>query len=287
MRELGVVVDTIGFKPAAKVLSGDLLAALGERAAPPLPTLPEQLAQSGVETHMVLPAQTLKSGLTAIQSRGATSVVGFVGLADCMTAVRQVLEATADRRAFVAVYIPTFDDLSHLRGPDPEHWDAEWRLLVGALRDVLMEPLGGNARSGTVMALTADHGQVTLDAERFVSLSDHPLLADCLLVPPTGDARAPYLHVRDGMRAAAREYVEERLGDRFSVVDGDAALDAGLWGPGPVAPGVRSRLGDLVLLAHEGSAMVPLGGEIKMRGTHGSLLPEEAEVPWLAWRLDR
>jgi hypothetical protein len=286
MPELGVTVDTIGFQPAGGFLRGNILEVLGERAAPPLPTLPEQLAGSGVETHMVLPAQVLRSGLTVIQSRGASTVSGFVGLGDCLTTVRHVLEHTIDRRAFVAVYLPTFDDLSHLRGPEPEHWDAEWRLLAHGIRRLLIDGVGSAARARTVVALTADHGQVTLDPERFVSLADHPLLADCLILPPTGDARAANLYVRDGAREAARMYAEVRLSDDFEVLDGDEALDSGLWGPGPAAPGVRQKIGDLVLLAREGAAVLPQSGKLNMRGTHGGLLPEEAIVPWIAWRLD-
>ncbi len=285
VRELGVAVNTITFKPANKWLRGDLLEAFGGRVTTKTRTLPEQLAGHGIESHLVLPASVLKSGLTAIQAQGATSVLGYVGLADCMTAVRDLLNGLARRRAFVGVYWPIFDDLSHLRGPDPHHWDAEWRALTWAVGTELVPRLDSAARQRTVAAITADHGQHALDKERFVSLSDHPLLADSLVAPPTGDARAPYLHVSDGLRERARQYIEDHLGEHFAVLDSEEALAAGLWGPGEPRPEVRSRFGDLVLLGREGAALLPPSGEMKMRGSHGSLLREEAIVPWLAWRL--
>jgi hypothetical protein len=70
-------------------------------------------------------------------------------------------------------------------------------------------------------------------------------------------------------------------------VDTREALDAGLWGPGPLHPETRSRLGDLLLLATGNGWLADSTGQMpEFRGMHGGLTSEEMLVPSLWLRLD-
>ena len=70
------------------------------------------------------------------------------------------------------------------------------------------------------------------------------------------------------------------------LLDMDRAVAAGLFGPAELPPESRNRLGDLLLLACDGSRLIPAGETADHRGEHGSLTPEEMLVPLLMARLD-
>ena len=287
LREFGVVANMIALQVAHKGLRADLLdAGLDTERFVPVPTLAQQLKGADIPLFVLIGAAIRGSGLSQLHFRGSEQVIPYAGLGDCLSLLRALLDKTSGQRALIAAYWPSFDTLSHIHGPNPSHWDAEWHIVMTALRDVLLRDLSPEARRRTLVVITADHGHNTVPEEGVVLLSDHPELTRRLVVEPTGDSRAPYLHVRDGERAAVRAYVEERWGHAFTALDVDEALAAGLWGPGPLHPDVRSRLGDLVLLAHDGYALDARKRETPLIGRHGGLWPDEALVPWIAFRLD-
>lgn len=287
LREIDVVGNMIAMRPRNRQLSGTLFnAGLDVETFLPVPSLGQQLADQGVALHVHIGAEIRNSGLSQLHFAYATSLTGYAGLGDCMELVRQRLEETTGQRAVIAAYWPSFDTLSHLRGPAPTNWDAEWRVFMHALREVFWEKLSRRARERTAAVILADHGHSTIRQESYVLLDEHPKLADHLLIRPTGDPRAAYLHVRSDRQAAVRDYVETQLGDAFYVLDTIHALDAGLWGPGEVMDEVPARIGELLLLARGEHALFSSQREYPLYGMHGSLTPEEALVPWIAWRLD-
>lgn len=287
LREFGLVAQMIELQAAHKGVAGSLLdAGLDPESFVPAPSLAQQLSAAGIPLVVLIGADIHGSGLSRLHFRGTEQVIPYAGLGDCLSILRALLEGMGDKRALVAAYWPSFDTLSHLHGPDVVHWDAEWHVVTTALRDVLLRELSPAARRRTLVIITADHGHNTVREERLVLLERHPELAATLLIEPTGDSRAPYLHVRDGRRAEARAYVEEHLGEAFHVLDAEEALRAGLWGPDTPMPEAPFRVGDLVLLAHDGYALDSRPRSTPLKGRHGGLLPDEALVPWIAFRLD-
>lgn len=289
LREYGIIGDMIGLSPAIHGLGGSLKSAgLDTATFLPVPRVVEQLAEDGVRSYIFIDRAIRNSGLSELHFRGATAFSGFAGLGDCMTLVCEQLERRPGERALVAAYWDTVDTLTHLRGPAAAHWDAEWQVLMHAVRTQLVEQLSPAARRRTLLAITADHGHNPLAAEREIAVSDHPELWADLLMPPTGDRRAPYLYVRRGRREAVRATIESRLGDAFHVLDVEVALAAGLWGPGRPMPEAAHRIGDLALLARDGYSLMhrPSAPDRLLRGGHGSLWPDEALVPWIVVRLE-
>ena len=58
------------------------------------------------------------------------------------------------------------------------------------------------------------------------------------------------------------------------VITVDSAIDAQLFGPGPISPEVRGRLGDVLVLPHDGHFVwwrEPGVLENKFHGHHGGL----------------
>ena len=93
--------------------------------------------------------------------------------------------------------------------------------------------------------------------------------------------------MRTGARADVRAAWQATLGDAFWLLDRDAAVDLGLYGP-VVRDEVRARLGDLLALARRDhvvvdSRMLPTS-VLDLVGMHGGVSPDELEVPLLVHR---
>ena len=93
-----------------------------------------------------------------------------------------------------------------------------------------------------------------------------------------------------GRQADILAYVQENLSHAFVALPSAAALAAGLFGPQPHAPTAPERIGDVILLARKGAALLNKLDDQRARqfvGWHGSLEADEMVVPWLGYRLDR
>jgi len=288
LREVGLVANMLrlrgAHKPAAIV---DLVrsGALQPRKMIPGRGVVEQLQKQQLRCVHLLGLGIKDSGLSTMLFRTPEAVRGYASIGDSLTVLRDTMESMAQQRGLIAAYWDGFDLLQHERGPDSEAFDDEWAMLFGALRRRVFDRLTTAARLRTVVILIADHGQTPTPPNLTIHLSEHPQLAQTLTLPLSGEARARYLHVRNGALSDARAYAQARLGHAFQVIDTDEALSAGLWGHEPPHPEARHRLGDLVLLAHAGHTLMPEPENQRPIGRHGSLTVDEAVVPWLAWRL--
>ena len=251
-----------------------------------VPSLGQQLTAGGVQTvaHTYLPF--IGDGLSRIFLRGMNSIQGYVGFSDMWINLRRTLLQRSGEPLLVSGYWGSTDTVAHIYGPESEPFRAAMRHMGRSLEEDFLAPLPAAAREGTLLIITADHGQTTTPPERAVHLSDHPALRQTLLLPPAGEPRAAYLYVRPGQAEAARAYVAEHLADRFLLLEMEQALSAGLFGPEYPTPEIRARLGDLLLLARNDSRIIVEEKPVPLHGHHGSLTPEEMLVPLLMARLD-
>jgi hypothetical protein len=112
----------------------------------------------------------------------------------------------------------------------------------------------------TLYLFIADHGHVGADMKATFYVNERiPELADCLPMSPTGNPIYPngsprdmFLHVRPERRGEALELLRQRLEDIAHVLPMDDALEQGLFGPLPVHPELRRRLGDILVLPQLG-----------------------------------
>lgn len=244
----------------------------------------QQLGRRGVATRAVLPARFRGTPLTRMMFQG-TEMVPYEGLPELFQGITAALAATAGERAYVYAYWGTLDLVAHEHGPlGQDHAEA-----LSAFDAALAAWLAASPPPpDTLVLLTADHGHAATDPALAVLLNDHHELLDHLRQPPAGERRARYLYVKRGRKEAAREYVREHLRDAVSVLDGEEALERGLFGPGEPGPEARARVGDLILLARDGRQIhyAFTEGQLGnlMRGCHGGLAREEMLVPLLALR---
>lgn len=240
------------------------------------PALLATAADAGVAVTSVGPARFAGSGLTIAALDGG-EYVPAESLDDRVAAAARATRA-ADGPALVYLYWGDVDKAGHHHGwRSPEWGDALSELDAG------LDRLARTLPAGSLLLVTADHGQVDVDHDRLVDVAATPeLAADVALV--AGEPRASHVHLTDEARADA-----ERVRDRWQRVLGDAALvrtgaeavAAGWFGE--VAEHVRPIVGDLVVAALGTAGLVDSRTQtpesMRLAGMHGSLTPGEMLVP--------
>ena len=91
------------------------------------------------------------------------------------------------------------------------------------------------------------------------------------------------LYTEDGAAEQVRSLWQQTFEDQVWAVTAEQALAAGLFGP--VDPGVRPRIGDVLIAARQETAIFHTDRTgtqpLKMVGQHGSLTEAERRVPLL------
>jgi hypothetical protein len=287
LREYGLLADMIRLMPAIHGQPGSLMQWGWEpEAFIPVPHLAQLLSDAGCRTVAHLYGPHAGGGLSRLFLRGVERIEGFLNYGDMWINLRKTVMERTGAPLLASAYWAGIDDVAHRYGPEDERLEAAVRQIAQSFEQGFLAPLPAAAREGTVVIVTADHGQVETPPESAVHLSEHPGLKEMLLWPPTAEPRASYLHVRRGCSKTVRDYVAAHLGDQFLILDTDQAVAAGLFGPGEMPRESRKRLGDLLLLARDDSRLIPEGASAADRGEHGGLRPEEMLVPLLMARLD-
>lgn len=241
----------------------------------PYPNMLERLDAAGIATSVVNKAEFEGSGLTLCSQRGVPfHPVGSVW--ERLEVVREVSGASS--RSVVYTYEPTLDHTGHKYGVSSRQWHERLRAIDAEIAD-LSESLG----DGTTLVVTADHGMVDIPAEGRMDI-DADGAADLLdgVVVLGGEARFRHLYVRAGAADAVAERWSSVVGDGAVVLTRDQAEEAGWFGA--VDEAVRPRIGDVLVAARGDFAVFSsrrFGVEMTMVGFHGSMTPEETQVPLL------
>lgn len=283
---LDMIVDTLGFSPAGEVRDESLIVrGMTPESLVPVPGLAEILSSHGVTTRVLNHQQFVSSGLSRLLYRGA-SVSGFLSPADMCILLSQTIHNRADEHLLLAVYWGSIDTISHVRGPGGPSWTAEMRMFDFCLEQIFLKELKPEDRRGTLVLFTADHGQVAATPGCEIKLGDHPELKSCQRMALSGGPRAPYLRLKPQRRSQVSEYVGSHWDHEFTWTEPQAALDAGLFGPGTPAVDVTDVVGDLILLGKENYVLTQFDRDRDLMGLHGGLSRWEMLVPLLAVRFD-
>lgn len=286
LRELGIAANAIRLRT---VWGGrdDLLLGFGldPEQIVTVPSLAQQLAAAGIPSRSVLAYYLRNSGFTKMLYRGTAEVRGHAQASDLWVQLRQLLADTRGQRAFLSGYWSGLDSVAHVYGPDTEPWQAEFRSVSHLLEREFLAALPAEDRNGTLLLITADHGQIRVPQEHIVTAVGDPELSQHLLVPIMGESRAAFVYPRPGRAEAIRSYLETAFPGWFVVLDSAQALDAGLMGL-PVADETYARAGELLVLGRGNHALQRAEPGAPLLGRHGGLSPEEMLVPLIGTRLD-
>jgi hypothetical protein len=247
-------------------------------------TLGTHLATHGVKSYALQHRSILHSGLSTILFQDVEAQA-FYTAADLWINLRSLLEQKANERLFVWVYWSEVDHFGHLYGPDDERTASEFGAFSHAMQTLFLERLKAQARQGTLLILTADHGQIATPKAWKYELRHHPGLLDQLHIAPTGENRLAYLYTRPGCSEAAHEYIARTWPGQFSLIQANQAIQKGLFGPGRPHPRLPDRVGDMIVAARGDAYLWWADKDNPLIGRHGGLHPDEMLVPLLTSRL--
>lgn len=275
LRELGTVAAILPFKPrwSSEPFDKSGIAAEGLIAAPAL------FPRLAVSSYFLVPQPLVDSAFSRAAARGAQRV-GYQGMGGCCQTVSGLIGASGASRCFIYVYWPEFDALSHKHGNGSAQVLAHFREIERTFGQ-LLERLRG---SGTMVVAIADHGFIDTSVAETVQLTDHPALADTLLLPLCGEPRAAYCYVRPGRTDAFEHYVQTQLGASCELFPSAELVRRGFFGLGTPAPALADRIGDYVLLLKDHYTLRDrvLGEKpYDPIGVHGGASTDEMFVPLL------
>jgi hypothetical protein len=269
-----VVMDMLHWTAHGVPEKKDLREAFPPEAVQPAPTVFERAAEAGVGVTVLSAPKFQSSGLTRAALRGG-DYVGAFAFGDLAAGMLAALAEPG--RRLVYGYHADLDAVGHVYGPG----SPQWRLQL-TLVDRLVEAIATRLPPDALLAVTGDHGMVTMN--HTVDADTHPdLRAGVRLL--SGDPRARHAHAEPGAAADVVAAWQGVLGDAAWVVSGEQAVDEGWFGP--LSPRFADRVGDVVAAARGTSGVIRSKAEpfiSAMLGQHGSLTSAEQLVPLLVVR---
>jgi hypothetical protein len=287
LRELGIASNAINLSPVWSHQRDELLDwGLDPGELIPVPTLAQHLAREGSPTRAILTAFFRGSGFTDMLYRGVDEVRVHRHASDLWVQLRHLLAQTRGERSFVTVYWSGLDTIGHLYGHGTAAWEAEFRSIEHLLGREFLAELPSADREGTLLLITADHGQILVPDDHILTADENPDLSRHLQVPIMGEARAAFVYPRPGRAEAIRELLRDSYADWFAVVQSEAAIATGLMGS-PVYDETLARAGELLVLGRGDHALQRSKPPFDLVSRHGGLTPSEMLVPLIGARLDR
>jgi hypothetical protein len=268
------LLNALGWHRHAQGRPVDLRDAIVPEELQPRPTAFERAALAGVAVSLVVPHGQADSGLSRAVLRGG-QFQPVHALGDLTSVALGALREHP--RCFCYAYHADLDFLGHVYGPGSDPWRYQLS-YVDQLASLVAEGL----RPGELLAVTADHGMVSVTD--VVDFDTSPLLQAGVRMLG-GEARVRHVYTEPGATSDVREAWRSRLGSRAWILDRDEAIAAGWFGPRVTDP-VRPRIGDLVVTARDALAIVRSDVESRLSrfaGHHGSLTPQEQLIPMLTY----
>lgn len=237
----------------------------------PMPSLLERAHDAGLSVLSIGKAAFAGSGLTQAALRGGR----FVG-ADRLAERIDVTLRAAKEPGLTYCYWGELDAAGHKHGWQSGEWVAS---LEDADRE--LRRLAAGLPRGATMLVTADHGMVDVTGGRRWDVATVGALSlDVQLV--AGEPRAVHVHVEAGAdpEAVAARW-RDTLGEYAVVMTRAEVVESGLMGRVPEAH--LERVGDVVVAMASTATVVDSRTQtpqsLTLVGMHGSLTPEELEVP--------
>ncbi len=236
----------------------------------PQPSLLQLADQAGFNVTTLGKAKFAGSGLTHAVLRGGQ----FIGAEHLVDRIDVALGAMS-KPGVSYMYWGEIDAAGHAYGWQSGEWTVA---LEDADRE--LERLAKLAPKDTLIVITADHGMIDAKGEPRLDVATDSALGEGVDLL-AGEPRA--LHVYGADPDAIAKRWAERL-DGHAVVGTRAdAIAAGIFGN--VDPALEDRIGDVVVAMRGRSTVVHSGiqspASIGLVGVHGSLTPEELNIPVL------
>ena len=286
LRELGLAANAILLSPVWSRKTDQLLDwGLEPSTLLPVPSLASRLASRGIHTGAVYYTGFHGTGFSAMLYRGVAERRRHILASDLWVHLRRMLAETREKRACITAYWSGLDTLAHAYGPQTDLWEAEFDAVSHLLSGQFLNRLSAKDREGTLLLITADHGQIHIPPEQILTADQDPELHQHLMVPIVGESRAAFIYPRPGRADAIREYLASSYPGWFVARESVELLELGLMGK-PIADETYARAGEMMVLPRGSRALQARQPLMPLLGRHGGLTEEEMLVPLLGARLE-
>lgn len=240
-------------------------------------TLFERLTGTGLDVVQLGEPKFARGGLNAATLRGGR----FRGSNSWEERVRHAHEEMrAPGRRLVYFYWGKLDKTGHQSGWDSDPWLEQLEQV-----DQMLASLANALGEDMTMVITADHGMVDVPFENRIDLAEHPELTSGLAAVG-GEPRAVHLYTRPGASSDTAAAFRAQLDGRGRVMTRAEAIREGWFGA--VSPAYEARIGDLIVVCDESTAVVHSGSDspsaLSLLGHHGGVSSAELTIPLLVLR---
>lgn len=240
----------------------------------PFETVGEKLSKQGVKAYAIMPYEIVDSAFNKMTMRGFKQYP-HLSIAQLFHKLNFLL--AEDGKMFIHAYIPSYDAICHLLGPDT---DVPKHHLRGISQD--LEEFASKNKNKGLIVISADHGQIKTNPAINVDYTRHPKLLSMLQFVG-GESRMNYLYVRPGQRNSVKNYFDEHFADKALLIPSEDALAQGYFGLGKPYSKTHGRIGDLVMIAKENFGLNQK--MINYHGMHGGISRTEMLVPLMTIEL--
>ena len=288
LKEMGIVANLIHFSPALADETG-VLERFGIDPSRFIrkKTIHEVLAEEGIDSCVVTRSVYKDSAFSRMVQK-SSNVIPYMNSSDLCVLIRKLLEKGQDKEAFILAYWDMVDLTSHVYGPYSEEASAELRNFTYSLKTELFDAFDKNKAKKSLLLVTSDHGQSEISKP--ILVQEHKRLLNDLVVPPIGDSRAAFLHVRTGRVDQVMGYLRQRFKGMLDVVRSEEVVKSGMLGTGRANRALMNQLGDITVLPRPGYAFAysykVRKKEFTLKGSHGGVSEDEMLVPLISIRLD-
>lgn len=228
-----------------------------------------------IPAHILSPAFIAESDFNRAH-QGRAGLVAYRDLNDMLHRCKELLSSPGAK--YLYAYWPELDSLGHRLGI----WSDTARAHLLELDRAFEQLLDAIQGTDTLVVVCADHGQIDAPPDRRIDLGDHPVPADCLVLPLCGESRAPYCYLRPGREATFDDYVQQEWSAVAECLPSADLIGSGWFGQGMPHPRLIERIGDRVLVMKEDYLLkdwLPQEKRHQLIGVHGGLSDDELWVP--------
>ncbi len=262
----------------------------------PRQTFYQALKDNGVVSYIFLHNNYAHSTFSDVTCRGG-SIVPFKSLA---TALESLTEMVLKQKAppyYYYLYFDRIDAMGHAHGPDSPQFEQEVEAFLIALERLFYNTLHGKT-SNTLFLMTADHGMSEVNPQTTFYLNKEAQECEKFLktnrrgklLVPAGSARDMFLYVQEERLDEMIAYLQHVLQGRAEVYRVADLIAQHFFSATTEKPSQTflERVGNVVILPYRGESVWWYEEgifEMRFRGHHGGLTPEEMEIPLLALHL--
>lgn len=207
--------------------------------------------------------------------------MAFSDMTDFIRQIKNALDFN-NKRKFIFAYWDKLDEICHKKGTKGRATQDHFYMIdekIGTLAGTLRE-------RDTAVIIVSDHGIIDTSNRRTINLKEHPLLAETLTLPLSGEPRVAYCYVRPDMTSEFENYVTDNLREFCDLYRSSDLLEKGFFGLFKANKKLYHRTGDYTLVM-KGNYIIKdlLSGETfkGFKGVHGGVSREEMYVPLIVY----